>query len=233
MANVKAARRNYRSALRDQQAATTRAAVLRAAQELFLSQGYGATTVEQIAERAGVSKPTVFSAVGNKQELLSAVRTVALRGDDEAIPVAEREAWQRVLAEPDPYRAVELEVKHLTELWSRYAEIKEVLRGAASSGEPALRQLWQQGEHERLIAARRFITALEAKGPLRTGLDRDIAIDIAWLHTAPEHYHGLVIERGWSRTQYERWLADTLTHALLAPKRAVSRPARGRRSTGT
>jgi len=78
--------------------------------ELFLAQGYGATTIEQIAERAGVSKPTVFSAVGNKQAVMAAPRTVALRGDDEAPTVAEREPWRRVVAEPDPYRAVELEV---------------------------------------------------------------------------------------------------------------------------
>jgi AcrR family transcriptional regulator len=225
MTTVKSPRRNYRSALRDQQAAATRAAVLRAARELFLSEGYGATTVEQIAERAGVSKPTVFSAVGNKQELLATVRTVALRGDDEPIPVAEREPWQRVLAEPDPYRAIGLEVTHLAELWSRYAEIKEVLRGAASSGEPALRTLWQQGEHERLIAARRFVTALAAKGPLRAGLDQDTAVDIAWLQTAPENYHALVTQRGWSRAHYEHWLADALTHALLAPNSSAAVPS--------
>ena len=134
MSAVKSPRRGYRSALRDRQAAQTRDAVLTAARELFLTRGYGATTIDQIAARAGVSKPTVFSAVGNKQAVMAALRTVALRGDDEAATVAEREPWRRVLAEPDPYRAVELEVAHLADLWSRWAELKEVLRGAASSG---------------------------------------------------------------------------------------------------
>ena len=68
------ARRTYSSPLRQGQAQATRRAVLQAAHELFIAQGYGATTVEQIAQRAGVSKPTVFSAVGNKQQLLRAVR---------------------------------------------------------------------------------------------------------------------------------------------------------------
>jgi AcrR family transcriptional regulator len=170
MADVKQTRRRYDSALRDQQAAATREAVLAAARDLFLAHGYGATTIEQIAECAGVSKPTVFAAVGNKQAVLAAVRTVALRGDDQPELVAEREPFQRVLTEPEPYRAVELEVEHLAELWSRYAEIKEVLRGAASSGEPALRELWTAGEQERLIAAERFINALAKKGPLRDGV---------------------------------------------------------------
>jgi AcrR family transcriptional regulator len=228
--DVKQLPRAYRSELRDRQAANTREAVLAAARELFLSQGYGATTIEEIAQRAGVSKPTVFSAVGNKQELMTALRTVALRGDDEAAAVAEREPWQRVLAEPDPYRAVELEVAHLSELWSRWAELKEVLRGAASGGEPALRELWATGEQQRMIAARRFITALAAKGRLRDGLSTGAAVDIAWVHTAPEHYDALVGGRGWSSSRYERWLADTLTYALLPPIATTERQAAERRS---
>ena len=223
MSAVKSPRRGYRSALRDRQAAETRDAVLTAARELFLTRGYGATTIDQIAARAGVSKPTVFSAVGNKQAVMAALRTVALRGDDEAATVAEREPWRRVLAEPDPYRAVELEVAHLADLWSRWAELKEVLRGAASSGESALRELWTTGEQQRRIAAQRFVTALAKKGPLRDGLSRASAIDIVWAQTAPEHYHALVVERGWAQVRYERWLVDTLTHSLL-PASRVTKP---------
>lgn len=32
-------------------------------------------------------------------------------------------------------------------------------------------------------------------------------------------YRRLVIERGWSSDQYEKWLADTLVTALIAPAR--------------
>ena len=52
-----------------------------------------------------------------------------------------RDPFQHVLAEPDPYRAGTLMVDHLADLWRRYAPIREVMRGAASSGEPALRDL--------------------------------------------------------------------------------------------
>ena len=100
--------RAYSSPLRAQQAAATRKAVLDAARELFVEQGYGATTVDQIAARAGVSKPTVFTAVGNKQTVLSAVRDVAMAGDDETVSVVERPLAQQILAEPDQRRAVRL-----------------------------------------------------------------------------------------------------------------------------
>ena len=91
MSDVNPSRRGYDSPLRRRQAHATRSAVLAAARELFLEQGYGATTVEQVAARAGVSKPTVFTAVGNKQTLLKVVRDVAMAGDDEPVTINERE----------------------------------------------------------------------------------------------------------------------------------------------
>lgn len=67
------------SGLRERQKQARRLAISAAAVELFRRQGYGATTVEQIAESAGVSPPTVFNYFGNKQEILVDL----LRGADE------------------------------------------------------------------------------------------------------------------------------------------------------
>ena len=39
-----------------------------------------------------------------------------------------------------------------------------------------------------------------------------------WLLMAPENYRALTVERGWSQEAYQRWLADTLTVALLPPR---------------
>jgi len=229
---VNSPRRGYRSALRDRQAAETRDAVLTAARELFLTRGYGATTIDQIAARAGVSMPTVFSAVGNKQAVLAAVRDVALAGDDLPVAIAERAPFQAVLAEPDPYQAIMLMVGHLTDLWGRYALIREVLRGAASSGEPALRELWDLSEQQRLTAAQTFIAALARKGPLRGGLGHHTAAEITWVHISPGSYLDLVIHRGWTQTAYQHWLAATLTAALLPPQIVPSQdpPSQSRNS---
>jgi AcrR family transcriptional regulator len=207
--------RSYSSPARARQAAGTRAAVLAAARELFVEQGYGATTVDQIAARAGVSKPTVFTAVGNKQTVLSAVRDVALAGDDEAVAVSDRPAADEIRAEPDPRRTVELLAAHFTEVNGRYAQVDEVLRGAAQSGEPELRELWRTSEEQRLIGARMWLTTLAGKGPLREGLDPDTAVDLMWFFMAPGHLHELVHERGWSPDRYRTWLADTLARTLL------------------
>ena len=50
-----------------------RAAILTAARELFLSDGFDRTSVDAVAARAGVSKRTVYDYFGDKQTLLQAV----------------------------------------------------------------------------------------------------------------------------------------------------------------
>lgn len=50
-----------------------RAAVLEAAQALFAEQGFDGVSIDQIAQKAGVSKLTVYSHFGDKDGLLSAV----------------------------------------------------------------------------------------------------------------------------------------------------------------
>src|SRR5687768_10475433 len=113
--------RDYISPLRASGARATRRLVLDAARTLFIEQGYVATTVDQIAERAGVSKPTVFTAVGSKRVLLKELRDIALAGDDEPVPVPQRPWVQEVLGEPDPYRTLRLYAHYQAELAERYA----------------------------------------------------------------------------------------------------------------
>jgi AcrR family transcriptional regulator len=192
--------------------------VLDAARELFIAQGYGATTLDQIAARAGVSKPTVFSAVGNKQTVLSAVRDVAMAGDDEKLTMVERPLAEQIRQEPDPRRAVELLAGLFAGVGRRYARVDEVLRGAAHSGEPGPRELWQTSEEQRLTGARIWATTLAGKGPFRDGVDVDTATDLLWLHMAPDQYHRLVHVRGWSDDRFQRWLVDSLTGLLLPPR---------------
>lgn len=58
---------------REHRSATKRAAVLGAATDLFLTLGYDRTTMEQIADRASVSKPTVYRFFGDKEALFAEV----------------------------------------------------------------------------------------------------------------------------------------------------------------
>jgi AcrR family transcriptional regulator len=214
MAQVNRGARRYISPLRRDAAARTRQAVLDAARELFVAQGYTATTVDEIAGRAGVSKPTVFAAAGSKQALLNRLRDIALAGDDEPVPVAQRPWYREALAEPDPRRALRLYARNATAIHRRSADMHEVLRAAAASDND-LRVLWRASEDERRGGAAIVIDALLQKSPLKPGLDRAAAIDIVWILTASDVFWRLVRTRRWSDTQYENWLGDTLGEQLL------------------
>ena len=94
-------KRRYDSPRRREQAAETRRQILAASQRLFERDGYAATSVAAIAAEAGVALKTVYVAFGTKSGVLRALWNVLLRGDDENAPIAEREWYRSVLAEPD------------------------------------------------------------------------------------------------------------------------------------
>jgi AcrR family transcriptional regulator len=216
MAEVNRGARRYVSPLRQDAATRTRQAVLDAARELFVAQGYTATTVEEIAGRAGVSKPTVFAAAGSKQAILKQLRDIDLAGDDEPVPVAQRPWYREALAEPDPRRALRLYARNATAIHRRSAGVHEVLRAAAAS-DKELHNLWRASEDERRGGATIVIDALLQKSRLKAGLDRAAAIDIVWVLTASEVFWRLVRNRRWSNAQFESWLGDTLCEQLLPP----------------
>src|SRR5262249_59772764 len=83
-------RKPYHSPRRAEQAIATRRAVLDAARELFIEQGYAVTTVADIARRARVAVDTVYAAVGRKPALLREVLETAISGSDQAVPAGQR-----------------------------------------------------------------------------------------------------------------------------------------------
>src|SRR3974390_3293143 len=86
--------RRYRSPRREQQARATRAGIIAAAARRFLARGYAGTTMRAVAAGAGVALPTVELVFGTKATLLKAVIDVAIAGDDEPVPMLDRE-WAR------------------------------------------------------------------------------------------------------------------------------------------
>jgi TetR/AcrR family transcriptional regulator, mexJK operon transcriptional repressor len=63
-----------------------RAAILRAAQELFFANGFLGTSMDQIAATAAVSKQTVYKHFSDKEGLFRDVVTEVVRANDGGIP---------------------------------------------------------------------------------------------------------------------------------------------------
>ena len=206
--------RRYDASRRREQARATRRAVLDVARDLFLEQGYARTTIAAVAAGAGVSVETVYKAFGNKPGLVKAVFDVAVVGDDEPVPMLQREFVQRNLAEPDPRRKLEAYGEHLAVTAPRVGPIQLVVKEAAAT-DPGAAAVWEQLQEERLTGMTAFARSLHEGGHLREGVSLEEARDVLWAHISVELWELLVRLRGWSDERYGRWVAHQLIAALL------------------
>lgn len=224
-------KRPYQSALRGAQAQSTREVIIAAATRLFVEQGYAATSIEEIAAAAGVSRATVFTSVGGKPTLLKSALDVAIVGDDEPVALPQRPRSVAIRAEPDPRRYLTLYAELVTEMGSRLAGIYEAVRGAAGA-DPDARALWESHLAQRRQGAANVVSDVLGKGQLRRGLDREAAADIVWLLNDPGLYDLLVRRRGWTPNHYSGWLTETMIRQLLPDEKRTGlfrSPAKARR----
>jgi AcrR family transcriptional regulator len=211
---MKPVKREYRSPLREASARATRAAIVGAATRLFVEQGYAVTSVDAVAEAAGVSRATVLATFGGKAALLKAAYDVALVGDDEPIALPDRPRSKEVQAEPDAARLVEGYAEILTDISGRLAPIYEAVRGGASA-DPEAREVWEKIQTERRIGGTNVVKLITARKALRKHLDREAAGDLVWVLNDPGLYFMLVHRRRWSPARFQSWLAETLKTQLL------------------
>lgn len=226
-------KRPYSSDLRAAQARRTRRQIVDAAGALFAERGFSGTTIDAIAAKARVSRKTVFSAVGGKVQLLKLAYDYAMAGDDEPVPMIDRDAMQQVINDPDPYRQLELYANFVGAAGNRVARLYVVLRGAAEV-DPEAAELYQRWEHERHQAmVDGPVPDFARKGVLRRDLDPSEAADVLSLLTNPATYDRLVNERGWSQERFTAWLHETMRSQLLEPQptRAPSAAKAASRST--
>ena len=211
MSEVKGKRR-YSSAVRDEQAARTRARILDAAAELFLERGYGRTTVQEVADRAGVARDTVHAIFGSKARVLTALVDTRLVPDGAVANVAETPPAQAVKQEVDPRKQVELFAAWIAAMSTRLRPVFEILR-TASAVEPDMAAIFTEMDRFRLKNMQTYARWFAARGPLRVSTKR--AGEIIWALASPDVARMLCDELGWSEAEHARWLADTLTRSLL------------------
>lgn len=191
----------------------TRHRIVEAATELFVDQGYGATTLQEIADRAGVSVQTIYFAFGNKGSVLKEVVDVSIAGDDEPIPTLERPWFRDVVNQPTARKQLAAHVHGTCAVLERVAPITEVLRTAALM-DPELTKLWQQDSDPRHIVQTEAAKALAIKPGVAPGLTVEQIADRLYALLSPEMYLLLVRDRGWSPEEWERWTLRTLQSQL-------------------
>ena len=189
----------------------TRRRIVDAAAELFVADGYGATTLEQIATRAGVAVQTVYFHFGNKRTVLKEAVDVAAVGDDEPVAMLDRPWLDEIRAEPDPRRVVALWTAYGRGIMQRIGPIMRVVRDAAVV-DPEMAAQWATNEAQTASAFRLLAERLDALGALRVPVDE--AVDVLCAVSGLDTYL-LLAARGWTPDRWERFVADALVHALL------------------
>jgi AcrR family transcriptional regulator len=215
--------RSYNSSLRDEQARLTRRRIVTAAIELFMANGYAATTMDAIAERAGVGRKTVFSSVGGKAAVLKLAFDTTLAGDDEPLPIADRPAWKEAMGREDAVEVLDEWIAMNAAVAQRVAPLHHVVVIAADADADAA-ALLADTDRQRDEGARVLIQRLVDLGALRTGIDLDHAVAIADMLIDPCLYCRLAVTHAWPVEHYTAYLKQIAIASLIDHRQQPTPP---------
>ncbi|MGD0019703.1 MAG: helix-turn-helix domain-containing protein [Candidatus Limnocylindrales bacterium] len=195
-----------RPTLRDERAQVTRRRIAEAARSLFRSRGYGATTLQAIADEAGVAVQTVYAVYGSKAGILRALRDTVLRQ-----PEAEA-LFEAAMLETNPERKLVLFAHSIRRRWEFGHDVVAIHRDAGAT-DSSVRAEVEQVLGLRRAGIERLARSLE--GQLTPGIDVAHATAILDALTPPEVYAELTEVGGWSADEFEGWLARSFKNQLL------------------
>ncbi|MGO8021222.1 TetR/AcrR family transcriptional regulator [Rhizobium leguminosarum] len=200
--------RTYNSPARAKQAEATKAAILKAAAELFTRDGYTSTSLAAVARTAGVALNTIYSSIGGKPALILALAQGGVDDDSAKATV------DKVMASRDAAEILQLTAMGICEVRRlREAAINVLLDNRLSDPDVAA------AEAVARCVVRRRLTAiaehLVAVGGLRPGLSVDRVAEIM------AYYFGFESSRtlrsfGWSWRDIQEWLSTEAGNSLLS-----------------
>lgn len=205
--------RKYDNSARSDAARASRRRVLEAARELFLSQGYGATTIAAIARAGGVSAQTVYSVFGSKSALLKSAYDITLAGDDEDVAMRDRPEFRRLADAASTEELLDGYAALARSIQGRLGPMLPLIYGTRAV-EPDLDELALTIAEERRFGAVAFATHAVQGGFLRAGLEVETVADLVWVLNSPETYLLLTQSAGLDDDGYQRWLEGALRAAL-------------------
>ena len=205
--------RAYDARRRQEAAEEARMLVLTRSRELFLTGGYGRTTIAAIARAAGVSKESVYKGFGGKPGLVRAIYEQSLLGAGG--PPAEERSDRAQTTVSDPRELMEQLGRFTTEVSPLGSPVFLLIRDAAASGDPDMAALLLDVDDARYRRMLHNARQVLGRGFLRAGLTEEEVADVMFTCTSAELYENLVLKRGWSAERYGRFIARTLAANLL------------------
>ena len=197
---------------REQMAQQTRGDILRAARRLFAERGYAATSINDIAEEAGVAIQTIYARLGSKRGLLLALIDLI----DEEADVGS--LVEEVTSAANPLAALRAGVRLTRSFQERCGDIIEALFTAAGA-EPELADAVAEGQRRHREGARITIDRIRQLEGLRNDVRPEQAQALFALSTNHEAWRELISGYQLDWDSAEGWLVDALSRALLVRQR--------------
>ena len=204
--------RRYDATGRRDRANRAREEVIDAGSNLFLAQGFAATTVTAIAQASRVSEQTIYKAFGGKAGLVRAIWARALEGEG-PVPAEQRSDLMRA-TELDPREVIRRWGEFTIEVAPRVVPILLLIKSAASS-DPQIAELLAEVDEQRLGRMERNARTLHDRRHLRPGMSLGEARDVLWTYSSPELFELLVGRRGWPVERFGAFVTEQLIGALL------------------
>jgi AcrR family transcriptional regulator len=204
-------RRSRRRERAAEERSATRRRVVEAARELFLSRGYVATTMADIARQAGVALQSVYTAGQSKADLLHLVTDLAVAGDDQEVMLVDRPEYAAIAAESDPVRQVQMFARMIATTMERLAPVWIAYREAAAVDPKAASNL--VAAHRRRRETFGTLIRMVPEQRLRQPYER--SADTMWAMGSIDVFLLYRTILDWDASRYAEWLNDTLVDQLV------------------
>lgn len=216
--------RRYDASWRRAQARETQRHIADAARALFLERGYGATSIRDIADAAGVAVQTIYNAFEGKPAIVARIADMAIVGDDEPVALADRPNVQAIRQGTDAGVVVRQWASLCRGIFTRFLPLLPIL-GEAAAADPGIRARWRNNAIvNRYDETKIFITHLATLVELPEGFDIERATDLVWTYASFETAEALIVERGWTADDYETWTAEVICRILGVDGDKSARP---------
>jgi AcrR family transcriptional regulator len=191
-----------------ERAEQTRARIMDAAYRLFTQHGYEATTMQAVADEAGVAVQTVYFTFHTKAALVMTIEVRAVGGEDQEW----REQRQRELMEErGPRNVITLWVAGSATVLNRITAFVALLGANLQMDAESVER--RSRERDRWFQL--LIDRLVALNALKPGLAPSRALDIARAVIRVDAYEDLTLRWGWTEQEWIEWMAGVLARELL------------------
>lgn len=198
--------RSYRAQTRPSRSDATRGRIKKAVRELLAEGAFHTSTVEQVADRAGVSRATVYQHFGSRLELVDAICETF----DENPALLELRQFVDL---PNADEALEKTIANSIRFWSSEDSVLRELYGVAAI-DPAAQDLVDRQRADRRAELERLVHNLHRDKRLREGTTERRALMLLLVLTGYETFRELR-EAGLSDRQATTLLQDTASRELL------------------